>query len=364
VGRTINADTLESKGEDGTGLTSATFTGKVSFRERGPDVDRTATSETLQVALKPGFSAIDEATFTRAVRFVDGPMTATAAQGRYALAQGVLDLTGSDAAAPRPSVRNDQIAIDGVKIQVTLEGPLVHASGAVKSVLQPTKSAGAGKPSQPATKMPSMFKQDQPVTVTADDLNYDGGADKATYTGSAQLWQGETTIKAATIAVDSQSGDLTAAGDPVATTAILMHTGKDGKKERSIAVAKSKELNYEEKHRRATYSGDAFVNGPQGELRAGRIELYLRASGDELERVEGYESVTLTEPKQKVTGDRLTYTSADERYVVTGKPLKIVDECGGVTDGITLTYLKGAERIIVDGTPQSRTRTQGAAKCP
>jgi hypothetical protein len=60
----------------------------------------------------------------------------------------------------------------------------------------------------------------------------------------------------------------------------------------------------------------------------------------------------------------LTYTSADERYIVTGRPMKIIDECDGVTEGRRLTYLKGADRIIVDGSEQMRTRTKGGAKCP
>lgn len=355
--RTITADSLDGKGEEGKGLTGAVFTGNVRFREHGTGVDRTATSDVLQVSMKPGLSAIDEATFLRAVRFLDGKMIATAAHGRYALGAGVLDLSGTEAASPRPSVRNDQIAVDATTIQVVLDGPKVHAAGAVRSALGPAKDGGA-------KKTPSMFKDDQPVSVTADDLQYDGAADRATYSGNAQLWQADTTIKAATITIEETTGDLTAAGEPVATTTVLLQTGKDGTKKRSVANAKSKELRYEEAGRRATYLGEAYVNGPQGELRAARIELYLKPSGDELERAEAYEGVTLTEQRRKTTGDRLTYTSADERYVVVGRPMKIFDECDGVTEGRSLTYLKGADRIVVDGSEQMRTRTKGGAKCP
>ena len=41
--------------------------------------------------------------------------------------------------------------------------------------------------------------------------------------------------------------------------------------------------------RRATYDGDAHMSGPQGDMTAARIELYLKPSGDELERAEAYE---------------------------------------------------------------------------
>jgi LPS export ABC transporter protein LptC/lipopolysaccharide transport protein LptA len=355
--RTITAESVNAKGDDAKGLTSALFSGKVVFRERSGDVDRSATSEALQVAMKPGFSAIDEATFLRPVEFVDGRMTARAARGRYALAAGTLDLSGTEPGFTRPNVRDDRINIDANTIDIVLEGPKVHAKGAVRTALQPSKG-------DDDSKTASMFKKDQPVNVSADDLKYDGAAEQANYSGNAQLWQAETTIKGLLITVDNKTGDLKASGDPVATTAVLMQTTKDGHKERTIANAKSKELVYEESQRRAIYTGDAYLNGPQGELRSPKIELYLKPSGDEVERVEAYEAITLTEPRRKTTGDRLTYTSGDEKYVITGKPFKSVDDCSGTTEGRSLTYLKGADRIVADGSEQMRTRTQGGAKCP
>jgi LPS export ABC transporter protein LptC len=363
--RIITAESLDATGDEANGLTSAVFAGKVVFRERAAEVDRQATSELLQVSMKPGFSAIDEATFLRPVEFVDGPgpsgvkgrMTARAARGRYAVNAGTLDLSGTEPGFVRPNVRDERINIDANAIDIVLEGPKVHARGAVRTALQPSKGDAE-------SKTPSMFKEDQPVNVTADDLKYDGAAEVANYSGNAQLWQAETTIKGLLISLDNRTGDLKASGDPVATTTVLMQTTKDGRKDRTIANAKSKELSYEESQRRATYLGDAYVNGPQGEMRAPRIELYLKPSGDELERAEGYDGITLTEPRRKTTGERLTYTSADEKYIIDGRPVRIDDECTGITEGRRLTYLKGADRIVVDGTEQMRTRTQGGNKCP
>ena len=369
--RTIRADALDGVGEPGRGLTSACFRGRVRFREKGAAVDRTAVSEALLVTLKPGLSSIDEATFTGDARFVDGKIVASAARARYAVEQGTLELAGIEPGGLGPNVRNDEISIDGGQIHVTLEGPQVKASDGVKSVLlfsrakDETEVSGPAADGRPADrrKVPSMFKQDQPVIATADGLLYDGRAATAIYRGSAQLWQGATTIKAATIALDARTGDLMASGGPVATTTVLQQEARDGKKERSVANAKGNEFEYQEALRRATYLGDAFVIGPQGELRASKIELYLKPSGDELERAEAYDSVTLSEQGRKTIGNRLTYFGQDEKYVVTGTPLTIVDECRGETIGRTLTFFKAADRIVIDGSEQMRTRTQGAAKC-
>jgi LPS export ABC transporter protein LptC/lipopolysaccharide transport protein LptA len=360
--RTIGAETFEASGEPGKGLTGARFDGSVRFHETGAGYTRDAVSRSLRVAMQPGLGSIDEATFAGGARFTDGEMTGTAAEARYGIKQGTLQLSGTEPGAPRPAVRNDEISVDAARIDVTLEGPRVHASGAVKSVRSPEK-ASAAKP-QEARRTPSMFRQNQAVSVTADELRYDGSTSTAVYSGNAQLWQGETTIKAATITLDDRNGDLSASGSPVATTTILQQTGKDGRKERTQAVAKASEFRYEEALRRATYAGDAVVNGPQGDVSAAKIELYLKPSGDELERAEAYDGVTLGEQRRKTSGNRLTYFSGEERYIVTGTPLTVVDECGRETVGRTLTFFRAADTIVVDGNEQMRTRTQGGGKCP
>jgi lipopolysaccharide export system protein LptA len=139
---------------------------------------------------------------------------------------------------------------------------------------------------------------------------------------------------------------------------------KDKKKLRVRSIGTAKTLQYDDAVRRATYTGDAHLSGPQGDMTAEKIELYLKSSGDELERAEGYDSVTLRDQNRKTTGRRLTYTTADERYVVTGTPVTIVDQCGRETIGKTLTYLKSADTIVVDGSEQTRTQTKGNSQCP
>ena len=73
-------------------------------------------------------------------------------------------------------------------------------------------------------------------------------------------------------------------------------------------------MTYEDADRRLTYTGDAHMSGPDGDMKAAKIELYLKPSGDELERAEAYDALTLREQNRTTTGLRLTYTTADEKY--------------------------------------------------
>ena len=357
AGRIIRAANLEAKGEPGRGLTRALFNGNVVYREKGAGVDRVATALTLDLALKPGMSSIDDARFSRAVHFEEGTMAAVAAAARYDVDKGTLALSGSEPGAAVPHVVNQAIVVDAVSIDVTLEGPKVKAEGKVKSELKPA-AKGTND-----VKMPTMLKQDQPVHVVADTLDYDGTTSKGTYTGAAVLFQGDTSIKGETIVVDDKLGNLTASGG-VASTTVLDSVNKDGKKERAHTNATAKDLKYDDATRRLTYTGDAHMNGPDGDMTASRIELYLKPSGDELERAEGYEKLTLHEQNRETTGNSMVYTTADEKYVIIGSPVKIVDECQRETTGRTLTFIKSTDNIVVDGNAQIRTQTKGGnGKC-
>jgi lipopolysaccharide transport protein LptA len=366
VGRTIQAASLNAKGEPGRGLSRALFNGNVQFRERGPNVNRAASAATLDVGLKRGMSAFEDAKFSHGVRFEEGKLLATAAAARYDVDKGTLELSGSEPGALVPHVVNDQIAIDAAKVDVTLEGPKVRAAAAgsekVKSILPPQKAdAGEGQGGERKTKMPSMLKQDQPVNVTASTLDYDGTTSQTVYEGAAQLWQGDTSIKGDSIAIDGKSGDL--AVTAVTSATMLEQTNKDNQKERLRSVATAKDLKYEDAPRRLTYTGDAHMSSPEGDMTAVKIELYLKPSGNELDRAEAYENVTLREQNRKTTGARMTYTTADERYVIVGAPVKIVDQCERETIGKTLTFVKSTDSIVVDGNSQIRTLTKGGGKC-
>jgi LPS export ABC transporter protein LptC len=362
--RTIRSNMLDAKGEAGRGLTRALFSGSVQYREApvGAASGKAAASQTLDVALKPGLSSIEDAHFAHAVRFESGQLAAQSAAARYDLDKGTLALSGTEPGSVAPHVVTEQITVDAQKIDLTIEGPKMKATGAVKSVLQPVKKGASSD-----VKVPSMLNQDQPVYVLGNDLDYDGTKSLATYTGAAQLFQAETSVKAGTIVVDDKRGDLSASGDVISTTVLEQNMtkettdakGEPPKKGRVNSIAKAKDMKYEDAARRLTYTGGAQLSNPDGTMNADKIELYLKPSGNELDRLEAYDAMTLREQNRKTTGRRLTYTADDEKYLITGVPVTIVDECGRETTGKTLTFFKATDNVIVDGNQQIRTQTKG-----
>lgn len=257
--------------------------------------------------------------------------------------------------------------------------------------------------------MPAMLKQDQPVSVLADALVYDGTSSLATYTGGARLFQEETTVKGDTITLDQKQGDLAAHGNVVTTTvresaaAPATSPGADSgagrrgggsdqapgarttarggtpgqapsggarqdKPTLTRSTGKADDLKYDDSVRRLTYTGGAHLVGPEGDITAAKIELFLDASGEDVERANAYasdkEKMTLREQHRTTKGVQMVYTAATETYVVTGLPAVVVDECAREHVGKTLTFVKAADTIVIDGNQLIRTQTKGGnAQC-
>ena len=86
-------------------------------------------------------------------------MAATAAAARYVLDKGTLELSGADAGGALPHMDTARMGVEAPKLAITLDGPVVSASGGVRSVLK-HEPADAPK-SANETKMPSMLKKDR-----------------------------------------------------------------------------------------------------------------------------------------------------------------------------------------------------------
>ena len=54
---------------------------------------------------------------------------------------------------------------------------------------------------------------------------------------------------------------------------------------------------------------------------------------------------------------------ADEKYVVTGAPVTMIDADCQEMSGKTLTFFKASDRVQVDGNDEVRTQTKGGGKC-
>lgn len=419
--RSVKARAMDAVGQAGKGLTGARFADDVEYREeaRAGSAARVARSRGLQVTLAD--DAITSAVFQGNVRFEEQGLQASGGTAQYDPGKGSLRLAGVEGGRG-PRVADDQITIEADAIDVALQGRRMLAKGNVKTTLQPRKSDGKTA----ATRLPGLLEQEQPANVNADMLDYQGEGGKAVYTGTAALWQGETAVRGNVITLDQKTGDLLATG---AARAILLL-------DKEMSIGTGPQIRYEDKGRRVTFglpapppappapavpaapgvitpvpaaitpapaaitpapvviappvvapvvapvaapvvsSTPSQLNGPQGNLQAQIIEVILAPGGGRAERLEAYTNVTARVDTRIATGDRLTFFTEDERYLLSGiatVPVKMVEQSGQTagmgpscrqTTGRTVTFFKSTERIIVDGEEEIRTQSRRGGPCP
>jgi LPS export ABC transporter protein LptC len=351
--RTIRSSGLTAAG-NAQGLRDMKFTEGVEYREPGAkgQQGRVVKATTLEAVLDPAAGTLHNAHFMGSVDFTDSPMHATSSDARYDLLKGTLALSGT----PEPHIDSDALTIDAVTVDVTLDPRSMIAKGNVRSVLLPSKKGGD-------LKRPALLAEKDPVSVISESLTYDETARRADYVGKTVLMQGDTTIRADSITVDEGKGDLTAKGSVVTNLVIIGKESEPGTKTKPT-IARAEAFSYSDQTRVATYTTKAQLDGEQGNLSAGKLELQLAKTENALEKLEANGAVTALVDRRTVTGTRLTYSTGDDKYVVMGAPVKMIDAECQETSGKTLTFWKASDRVQVDGNNEVRTQTKGGGKCP
>jgi lipopolysaccharide export system protein LptA len=139
----------------------------------------------------------------------------------------------------------------------------------------------------------------------------------------------------------------------------------------------SARLNYADAERRIFLDGGVTAKDADATMTGQQMTVFLLprsqskagtnpAMPGQVDRIIAEDKVVITEPTRHATGDRLIYTSADDKFVLTGGPLSgppsIFDAERGKTTGDSLTFYRHDDRVLVEGRGRSPavTRTQVA----
>jgi len=356
--RGVSAKTFDASAKPGSGLDEIRFRNDVVYQEGGTSgaAAREVRAQSLSTSLAG--DVLTEAFFSGGVTFEEQDLRAAAVEARYQPEQKLLNLYAGRGV--RPHVNDDRIYVEADAIDVTLEGHDMTARGNVRTSLSGRSSASSDR----GGRLPKLLKEGQPASVNAERLEYGATTNRAEYRGNATLVQGDTAIRGDSIVIDQQKGDLLAAGS--ARSTLVLDAGRtDGR---------ANDIRYDESRRTVTYSSEgvapttpqratvplAQVSGPDGDMRAERIEIVLADRENAVNRVEGYNRVTIVLGSRTASGSRLTYYAEEERYVMAGAgatPVSFRESCRETT-GRTLTFFKSTDRIVVDGNETRRTETK------
>ena len=107
-------------------------------------------------------------------------------------------------------------------------------------------------------------------------------------------------------------------------------------------------------------SADATITGKTMEvfLQARGSAIHPLSEAGKIEKIIATDQVVVTQPSRRATGNLLTYTAADDKFVLTGGPPCIFDTEQGKITGVSLTFFRLDDRVLVEGNNLSPTVTQ------
>lgn len=359
--QTVTASLLTAHGEGDSGLDRARFEGAVVFlevaRHENEVTTRITRADRLDATLSDGMTRLGDAHFLGAVTFEDGDVVGSADEARYAIDDGQVELVTSGPAGRTPRVEDRRGSVQARVITLGLDDNRITAEGEVESVLV-TDPADVDTADE--ARRPGLLEPSEPTYVTAGHLAYNGTTEVAVYSEGARLWQTATVFEGNEIVLDEVNGNITAEGSVRTRSMINQINDETGLQEESITTGQADHVIYDDALHRATYTTDARVTGPRGDLTADTIVLFLLDDSRTLERIEATGDVELTMPGRSVTGESLVYYDAEGRYEMEGGPVQIIEQMDGQcreTTGRTLTFFLTDDAVSVDGESEVRTQT-------
>jgi lipopolysaccharide export system protein LptA len=336
--------------------------------------DRVSTSDSV-VALFLPQGGIDSITQRGNVAYSDGQtpdkrMQAWADSGRYTPADQILVLTG------KPRVANGGMQTTANTIRINRSTSESVADGDVRTSYSELKEQPDG----------ALLASSSPIHVTARSMTAHGSAGVALYQGNARLWQDANVIEAPSIEFERDRRFVTAQGTvtrPVQT--VLAQTEKDGPqkspdpgKARKTSAARAQngpvaitalKLTYADSERKVHYEGGVVAKGSDFSASSKTADAYLvprsqtstnqSATGPgQLDHMVAEGNVRVQQPNRRAEGDKLVYTAADDKFVLTGGPPSIFDAEQGKITGVSLTFFRRDDRVLVEGEASTPVVTQ------
>ncbi len=325
--------------------------------------ERVSTSESVDAAFLPR-GGIQSVTQKGNVVYSDSQapdkkMQAWADLARYSPLDQMLVLTGS------PRVANGGMQTTANSIRINRATGDALAEGDVKSTYSELQEQPNG----------ALLASSSPIHVTSHSMTAHNNTGVALYTGKARLWQDANVIEAPSIQFDRDRRSVTAQGtptSPVQTFLVQTEKPEAAKTEpkpskKSSSPAESSpisitglKLTYADSERRAHYEGGVVAKGSLFTASAKTLDAYLMPHGQttkgqslagpgQLDHLVAESGVVIQQPKRKAEGEKLVYTTADDKFVLTGGPPSIFDAEQGKITGVSLTFFRRDDRVLVEG---------------
>jgi lipopolysaccharide export system protein LptA len=279
--------------------------------------------------------------------FQEGTQTASAERAKYTGADETILLSGS----PRVVDSAQGVTLTADSIQLNRKTRNAFAQDNVKTTYSKLNAQTGG----------AMLGSADPIHVTGSTATMNSATGIARY-ANARLWQGPNIVEAPAISFDRTKRSLQAQGGHVAS--VFVQKDKTGKL--TPVNVTSDKLSYVDAERKAVFSGNVIVRAQDATITAETVQVILlpktgqaeNQSASQLERIEAQGDIKIAQGARKASGNKLVYTAAEEKMVLTGTKAKlpsIFDAERGQISGDSLTFFTHDGRVLVGSGETSKT---------
>jgi lipopolysaccharide export system protein LptA len=308
-----------------------------------PQPERVSTSDSIDGYFRPG-TGIEALLQSGHFTYQAGTQQAFADRARYTPADQILVLSGA------PRILDSGMATTARTVKLNRATGDGFAEGGVKTTYSDLEAQPNG----------ALLASSDPIHVTAESMTAHNSPSTATYKGNARLWQDANMVEAPTILFQKDQRIIVAdSSSQQKVSTALTSTDKSGKS--TPVHITSNHLVYHDSEREANYQGDVLARGQDMILTSTQMDVFFAPANQsaesrapagtpaKLEKIIASGSVVVTQPTRHATGDKLTYTSEDDRFILTGGSPSIFDAERGKITGVSLTLFRRDDRVIVDG---------------
>ena len=272
-------------------------------------------------------------------KFVELDRNAIASQFSYRAADEIMRLRGGE-----PTVWDSDGRSKAREIDLDKKTNRSYLRGGVSTTYYSRKQIKNSAP---------FASSDKPVFVTSETAEFDPEAETAAFTGNARAWQESSYVRGDRLFIKQAEGKFLADGNVQS----VVYNAKQKQKGNSGVVpvyAAAKSMTYDKSTRMIQYRDNVDIRQGTDRLTAGSADVYLNEN-NELAKTVAENSVVITQPGRRATGNWVQFSSSDEVAVLRGEPASVSDAVNGSSQAGELTFMMRENRIITEGKTKQNT---------
>ncbi|HZI20656.1 MAG TPA: LPS export ABC transporter periplasmic protein LptC [Pyrinomonadaceae bacterium] len=311
---------------------------------RFAEAARTLASDNMTAQFGRQTQALERVDAEGDAKFNEADRNGQAATFSYTARDGVVRLRGGE-----PTAWDSRARLKAAEIDSDTRSKVTHARGKVTTTYYSQEQTGGAAPFQNVRS---------PVFIASANAEFQHETGVGVYTGAARAWQDDNFVRADRLVLRREQSVMEGFGD--VQSALYQARRKEAGGARAVVpvFASSERMSYSDAERLLRYVGRVDIRQGTERITGGTADVFLTKDSYEVERTIAQQSVVVTQPGRRGTGDWAQYTAADETVVLTGNPARVEDAERGTNESRRMVVYLREERVVSDGGgPETRQST-------